>query len=280
MSATVMLAVLFAAALHATWNARLKASRDPLLEAMAVVMGAGLLALPAVAWLPAPQAESWPPLAGSTALHVAYFVLVALAYRSGELSIAYPLMRGMPPVVIAAGAALFFGEALSWLGWTAVLTIVLGVLTLTSEGLRVRALSGPGLAIVAANVAVIAAYTLVDGAGVRASGNAASYAAWLFVLTGAALAPMCAALAWRRRPARPALQWGQALLGSACTLGAYGIALWAMTRAPIALVAALRETSILFGAAMAARWLREPFSRRRWAGVALVAAGAITMRIA
>ncbi|MGN2392710.1 EamA family transporter [Pelomicrobium sp. G1] len=280
MSLSVMLAVLFAALLHAAWNARLKASPDPLPEALAVVMGAGLLALPAVVGLPPPRPESWPPLAASTALHVAYFVLVALAYRSGALSIAYPLMRGVPPAVVAAGAALLFGETLSAPGWAAVLAIVLGVLMLSGEGLRARATSGRGLAMVGANVAVIVAYTLVDGAGVRVSGNAMSYAAWLFALTGVALVPLYVGLVRGRLPAKPGPRWGRVLLGSACTLGAYGIALWAMTRAPIALVAALRETSILFGAAMAARWLREPFTPRRWMGVGLVAAGAMATRLA
>lgn len=280
MPLSVMVAVLFAAALHAAWNARLKASADPLPEALAVVMGAGLLALPALAALPLPRPQSWPMLAASTALHVAYFVLVALAYRSGALSIAYPLMRGVPPAVVAAGAALFHGETLSAAGWGAVLAIVLGVLMLSGEGLKARAASGRGLAMVGANVVVIVAYTLVDGAGVRASGNAMSYAAWLFALTGTALLPLYAGLMRGSNSAPPAARKWQVLLGSTCTLGAYGIALWAMTRAPIALVAALRETSILFGAAMAARWLREPFTPRRWLGVGLVAAGAVAMHLA
>jgi drug/metabolite transporter (DMT)-like permease len=202
-----------------------------------------------------------------------------MAYRTGELSVAYPLMRGTPPLVTALGAWALLAEPLSRGGWAAVGVIVAGALALALDGLRARRMGARSLAIVAANILVIVAYTLVDGSGVRASGNAPSYIVWMFALSALALV---LARPWLGARAMPQSRgaWGLLAAGAGCTLGSYGIVLWAMTLAPIGLVAALRETSIVFGTLIAAAFLRERVSRQRWAGVALVAAGAAAMRLA
>jgi drug/metabolite transporter (DMT)-like permease len=214
------------------------------------------------------------------ALHALYFTLVGLAYRGGALGVAYPIMRGSPPLVTAAGAVLLFGEPLSLAGWAAVAGIAAGVLLLGTHGVRGKAITPGAAAFAAANVVVIVSYTLVDASGVRASGSAAAYTGWMFFLTGAALAAIVAGVPALRRsvPARPA--WGRLIVGAACTLLSYGIALWAMTRAPVALVAALRETSILFAAALAALLLKERFTAWQSAGVALILGGVVAMRLA
>lgn len=280
MTLTVLSLVLLGAALHAAWNALVRSSPSRVFDAVAVAIGAGALALPWLAALPAPARESWPQLAASVVLHALYFTLVGMAYRGGTLGVAYPIMRGSPPLITAAGAALLFGEPLSLAGWTAVAGIVAGVVLLGTHGARGKAITRRAAGFVAANVAVIVTYTLVDASGVRASGSAAAYTGWMFFLTGVALAAIIAALPSLRRsvPARPA--WGRLALGAACTLLSYGIALWAMTRAPVALVAALRETSILFAAAISALLLKERFTAWQSSGVALILGGMVAMRLA
>jgi drug/metabolite transporter (DMT)-like permease len=274
-----MLAVLAAALLHASWNALAKAASGKAGDVIAVGIAAGLLAALALPFLPLPASASWPQLAASAVIHLAYFKLVEMAYRGGDLSVAYPLMRGTPPLVTAVGAWLLLGEPLSAGGWTAVGVIVVGALALAADGLRARRVSARSLAIVGANIAVIVAYTLVDGSGVRASGSAPSYIAWLFALTALVLVLARPLLGARGLPQSHGA-WGLLATGAACTIGSYGIVLWAMTAAPIGLVAALRETSIVFGTLIAAAWLRERVSAVRWAGVALVAAGGAAMRLA
>jgi drug/metabolite transporter (DMT)-like permease len=274
-----MLAVLAAALLHASWNALAKAASGKAGDVVAVGITAGAIAALALPFLPLPAIASWPQLGASAVIHLAYFKLLEMAYRTGELSVAYPLMRGTPPLVTALGAWALLAEPLSRGGWAAVGVIVAGALALALDGLRARHAKARTLAIVAANIFVIVAYTLVDGSGVRASGNAPSYVAWMFALSALALV---LARPWLGARAMPQSRgaWGLLAAGAGCTLGSYGIVLWAMTLAPIGLVAALRETSIVFGTLIAAAFLRERVSRQRWAGVALVAAGAAAMRLA
>ncbi len=279
MSLTVMLAVLAAAALHASWNAIGKAASGKAGDVIAVGVTAGALAACALPFLPLPAQASWPQLAASAVIHLAYFKLLELAYRTGDLSVAYPLMRGTPPLVTALGAWALLAEPLSPAGWTAVGIIVAGALALAADGLHGRRIGTRSLAIVGANILVIVAYTLVDGSGVRAAGNAPSYIAWMFALTALTLVLARPWLGVRGLPQSHGA-WGLLAAGALCTLGAYGIVLWAMTLAPIGLVAALRETSIVFGTVIAATWLRERVSPQRWAGVALIAAGAAAMRLA
>jgi drug/metabolite transporter (DMT)-like permease len=279
MSLTVLAAVLAAALLHAGWNAIGKAASGKAGDVVAVGVGAGVLAAVALPFLPLPARTSWPQLAASAVIHLAYFRLLAAAYRTGDLSVAYPLMRGAPPLVTALGAWWLLAEPLSPGGWTAVGLVVAGAAVLAIDGLRARHASARSLAIVGANILVIVAYTLIDGSGVRASGHAPSYIAWLFALSALVLVLARPWLGARGLPQSRGA-WGLLAAGAACTLGSYGLVLWAMTLAPIGLVAALRETSIVFGTLMAAAWLRERVSAPRWAGVALIAAGAAAMRLA
>jgi drug/metabolite transporter (DMT)-like permease len=273
MDARVLALVLFGALLHAVWNAVARASHGRGADAVQIAVGAGLLALPGVVLLPAPAHESWLALGVSVALHVAYFRLVAAVYRGGALSVAYPLMRGLPPLAVAVVASLALGDTLNLWAWVAVAVLAAGVLVVGGDGLRVRAVAPSTLAVILLNVGVIVLYTVVDGFGARASGHAPGYAAWLFVLTALGLLPFLRGAA---APPQPLLLLG----GSCCTLGAYGIALWAMTVAPVALVAAVRETSVLFAAALASLVLRERFGRLRWVGVACTAVGLAAVKAA
>lgn len=278
MSTEVLAVVLLSALLHAGWNAAVRASGDKLLASWQVVCGATLLSLPLLVWLPLPAPASWPWLLASGLIHVLYFVLVARAYQGAELGLAYPLMRGTAPVLTAAVAALWLHETPTQLGALGIALICAGVLTLAGRAWR-QGLQHPGATVAAlANAGVIALYTVVDGQGVRLAGHALAYTAWLFTLTAVFMLP--ALLWWRGRAAlRPAAgAWRVLLLGGAGTLGAYSLVLWAMTRAPIASVAALRETSIVFAALIGALLLKEGLGRLRLASALLVCAGAVLLR--
>ena len=275
----VTLAVLGAGLLHAGWNALLKSAGggDALLDTATVVAGSALWGLVALAAVGLPDAAAWPFIAASVAVHQAYYVTLAQAYRTGDLSFAYPLMRGTAPLIAAALGIAFLRE---WPSPQVALGILLVCAGIVSIAFVRRERHPPAAALYAfANAAIIAVYTLVDGAGARASGNAASYVCWLTFLDAI---PFAVWIRMKRGPAAlgyVARSWRRGLLGGAASLGAYAIVLWAMTRAPIAAVAALRETSVLFAALIGAIWLKEGLGLPRLAGAASVVAGVATLKL-
>lgn len=275
----VMLVVLLSALLHAGWNALVRAADDKAASTLAVVLGAGMLALPLLPWLPLPAAPSRPYLLASALIHVAYFSLVARAYRQADLSLAYPVMRGSAPVLAALAAALLLGESPPPGGWLGIALICAGVLTLAGQA-RPGGGHGAALRLALLNAGVIAGYTLVDGQGARLSGHAFSYTGWVFLLTAA----LMLAQAWRQRGravlAQTRTAARAAVLGGGGTLAAYALVLWAMGQAPIASVAALRETSIVFAALIGALFLHERIGRARLLAIALVLAGAAALKLA
>jgi drug/metabolite transporter (DMT)-like permease len=279
LTAGITLAVLGAGILHATWNALLKSSSggDSILDTAAVVAGSsfwGLLALP---FVPLPHPAAWLFMAASSVIHFGYYLTLAQAYRTGDLSFAYPLMRGTAPLIVAILGSVFLRELPSLPMFFGIGLISAGVVSIAFVQRRKHPPSAAWWAF--ANAGIIAAYTLVDGAGARASGSALAYVAWLIFLEGIPF------LAWvLARRGRTALVYLRAsartgLVGGACSLAAYGIVLWAMTRAPIAAVAALRETSVLFAALIGSLWLKEGFGWRRMAGAASVVAGIAALKL-
>jgi phosphonate utilization associated putative membrane protein len=278
-------AVLCGALLHASWNALIKSGDDKALDtALIHVLGCAVGAV-LVAIFGLPRREALPWLAASLVIHIGYYVTLVGAYRHGELGFAYPIMRGTAPLIVAVLSGRLIGEHLPAATWLGVAGISGGVLLI---GLTRSARGAVGtrrhaLAYALANAAIIAAYTIVDGSGVRASGNAMQYVALLFLIDGA---PYFCIVMWQRRAALgPAAafmrkRWPIALLGSCASLGAYAIALWAMTRAPIASVAALRETSVLFAALIGVVMLKERFRLQRALGTGAIVAGVMALRLA
>ena len=273
----VFLLVLFAALLHASWNAIIKSGGNTVLDTVALTVAAALLAAAMLPFTQAPAAASWPWLAASVALHVCYFLMLGAVYRLGDLSHVYPLMRGIAPMLVALAGVLFLGESLSVMVWAGIALICVGILlpVLRHPGvLRERATP------LALSIAlVISAYTLVDGYGTRASGSSLSYCLWMFLLE----APPIVLVAWlyqRRLVWQHARQkWRRATAGGFCVLGSYSIALWAMVSAPIAAVAALRETSVLFAAIIGCALLKERLGVWRIAGATVIAAGMAMLRL-
>jgi len=283
----VVAAVLFGALLHASWNALIKSGSDKSLDtALIHVMGC-VVAMPLVTWAGLPLPAAWPWLAASIVIHIGYYIALAGAYRHGDLGFAYPIMRGSGPLlvalILAASGGAIIDETLSFATWLGVAGISGGVLLVglsrVAGGNHRRALQFALM-----NAAIIACYTIVDGIGVRASGNALQYVSLLFLIDG--LPYFLLVMHARGMTERPAAwahmrtRWPIALMGTLASLGSYGIALWAMTRAPVAAVAALRETSVLFAAVIGTRLLKEPFGARRAAGTLCIVGGVMALRLA
>ena len=280
----VIAAVLCGALLHASWNALVKSGDDKALDMVLLHLLGGLGALPLLLWLGPPRVEAWPYIAASVLIHIGYYIAVVGAYKHGDLGLTYPIMRGFAPLLVALASSAWIGEVLSPGAWLGIIGITVGValVGLAHKGNTLH--HGKALAFAFANAAIIAAYTLVDGLGVRASGDAARYVLLLFVFDGIPYA----LLVWLQRSREQRRQmltyartrWPVALLGGAASLGSYAIALWAMTRAPVAAVAALRETSVLFAALLGTWLLKEPFGVQRAIGTAVIVASVMALRLA
>jgi drug/metabolite transporter (DMT)-like permease len=273
-SAAVTAAVLGAALLHASWNALLKGSTDKELDTVAISVGAGIVGLLVAPWLPVPAVASWPWLAGSAAVHILYFLFLANAYRWGELSYAYPIMRGGGPVIVALASAVAFGEVLPLAPALGVALVCSGIVAFAAGRADRRA-----TLFALANAAVIAAYTVIDAKGARASGSPVAYALWFFVANAIVLYASAGLRRGAEVPRYLVRYWPRLAIGAVLTTGSYAIALWAMTRAPVALVAVLRETSVLFAAALGALVFKEKFTRRRLVATGAVLLGLVALRL-
>src|SRR5574337_1495245 len=239
MPVEIALVVLLAALLHAVWNAMLGAGEDRALDTALVAAGGSLAAAAALPCRPLPARASWPFRLSSVGIHTVYFAALVGAYRSGDFSPAYTLMRGTAPVLAALGGWLA-GERLAGTQWLGVLLVGGGVAAMGTLGRRPGRAGARATGWALGNAVAIAAYTLVDGHGVRLSGRAPSYALWLLFL--APLPFLAWTLARRGREAAryASRRLGRGLLGGALLAGAYGLVLWAMTRAKVVSVAALR----------------------------------------
>jgi drug/metabolite transporter (DMT)-like permease len=276
----VFTAVLAAAACHAGWNTLLKLKVAPVVATVLVAVAAGVMVLPLLPFTPLPAASAWPYIVASAIIHVAYFVTLAEAYRWGDLSQVYPIARGTAPLLTAALAAFWLQEGLGRAGWAGVSVLAAGILLLTFKGgRRLASVDGRAVAFALATSLTITAYTLVDGIGARLAGSSLAYTVWLFIGDGVTMA----IYGWLRVGPATLMRdfrahWGMAAAGAGLSTAAYAIAIWAMTVAPIALVAALRETSVLFAALFATLILREPMLPVRLVAAVLVLAGALLLR--
>ena len=287
MSTSVVLAVLFGALLHATWNALVKSSGDKQLDLALVHLLGALVSLPLLLWVGLPPVAAWPFIGLSLLIHVAYYITLNGAYQHGDLGSTYPIMRGSAPLLVALGSTVVLGESLSPAAWLGIAAVTVGVLMvgLARPGQALH--HGRAIAFALANAVVIAAYSIVDGRGVRVSAEA-GYTAAIYVLlrfvvgvipypplvfAQRSVAARRAMLAYARR------RWPLATLGGLASLGSYWIALWAMTRAPVAAVSALRETSVLFATAMSVLVLKERFGLQRACGAVVIVGGVVALRL-
>ncbi|HEY6994388.1 MAG TPA: EamA family transporter [Xanthobacteraceae bacterium] len=280
MDALVFAAVLFAAACHAGWNATIKRGLDPLATTVLISSGAAIVSvalLPVVGW---PAAAAWPWCAASVAIHLVYFAALIESYRAGDMGQVYPIARGSAPLMTAGATTIFVGEPLGPPAWCGIILLAVGVTLLSLRGGRDLArLDRKAVGFAFFTAVTICVYSVVDGLGARLAGSANAYSVALFAGIGPVM--MAYALARRGRQVIPAMghHWRLGLAGGTLQLGSYGIAIWAMTLAPIAIVAALRETSVLFGAAIAVVLLKEPLRMGRVGAALLIVAGLMLIRL-
>jgi len=280
MDLAIFAAVLFAAACHAGWNAVIKIGLDPLPATTLITSGAALIALVLLPVSGLPPGGAWPWVIASVVIHLFYFIGLTEAYRTGDLGQVYPLARGAAPLMTALATAFFIGERVTIAGWAGIVLLVCGVVLLSARGGRQLAkVDRRALGFALFTAVTICAYTVVDGIGARVAANPHAYTLAMFVGNGVA---MLAYALVRRGPSlwspmRP--YWATGMAGGALQLLSYGIAIWAMTLAPIALVAALRETSVLFGAAIAVMFLKEPVRPARLVAALLILVGLLFLRL-
>jgi drug/metabolite transporter (DMT)-like permease len=283
-SAIVMAAVLAAALMHAIWNSLVKSAGDKFMTSARVCLWCGIIAVVVAVATPLPAAAAWPFVAASALIHVVYFVLVGRLYRNADLSVVYPLMRGLAPLLATAVAAAALGERPASLALAGVFALVAGVIAMGASGFAQGRIDAATLRYALVNAAVIAIYSVIDGEGARLSGpamaNAFGYNAWADGLTAALYAPVL--VAWRgrgtlalftREPARAAA-------GGLAAFTGYALVVWAMTQADIGAVAALRECSVVFAAVIGVFLLGEPFKPARAGATALILAGVAAIKFA
>lgn len=245
-----------------------------------VAVASGIVALPVVPFVGWPVMASWPYLFASLIIHVFYYVWLAEAYRSGDLGQVYPIARGSAPLMTAVGSVLIFGDVLGVLGWIGILLLTGGVLLLSVRGGRLGApQGGRAVRFSLATACVICAYTLIDGQGARLSQNPHGYAVWLFVFDGLLMAIVGGTRQGAAIGRVLKQNWLLMLGGGALSFISYWIAIWAMSIVPIALVAAVRETSVLFATLIGFYLLKEQVNAARIAATVLVLTGLVLIRL-
>ena len=270
--------VLVAALLHASWNALAKASGDPLVNIAIQTSTGGLIGVPLMLWLPWPGPETWRWLALSAVLHFLYELNLARMYRLGDLSQVYPIARGLAPLGVALLGALFVEERLAW---TQVAGLVVSGCAIVVLGRSGGGSAASRRAVTTALVValLIGLYTYSDGRGVRSEDDPFVYIAWSMFVGCVPLAAFTVVV--RRQRLREAFRSDarRAVFGGMMATVGYGIALWAMSRTPLALVASLRESSVLFAALIGALLLRESFGLRRILASAALVVGIVLVQI-
>jgi drug/metabolite transporter (DMT)-like permease len=275
----IMLVVLAGALLHATWNVLAKSGRDPLIDTTLILLSGSVLAVLVLPFIAAPAPASWPFIAVSCSLELVYFVLLAAAYRLGDMALTYPLMRGTAPLLVALLSSLVISENPGLAASCGIGAICAGVLVM-ALGHHRRGGDWRPVGLALANALVIAAYTMVDGMGARRSGHPIAYTLAIFLAASLVFVPSIIAIRPNQVSTALRQRWRPSLIGGACIIMSYALALWAMTRVPIAPVAALRETSILFGLLLSRVVLREWLGPARIAGAVLILIGAAVLHLA
>lgn len=278
MSLTVFFAVLLAALIHASWNAVIKGGGDKVQGMLVLTFGHALMGIGIAAVLGVPDRAAWGWLAASVLIHAAYQSFLALAYSHGDLSRVYPISRGSAPLMVLIYGVFFLPDTVATAEYAGVILLGAGIF-LMARGVFSSGESRRLLPFAFAAALATAGYTIADGQGARAAGDASVYIAWLFILSAFAFTPVCFALRGRDALRIPAKIWKTGMVAGVASTFAYWIAVWGMTQAPIALVAALRETSILFAVLIGVVFFRERFDRQKMIAAALIVGGVVVTRI-
>ncbi|WP_277184531.1 DMT family transporter [Caballeronia sp. BR00000012568055] len=263
--------VLFAALLHASWNAMLHGNADRFLSLTWMSICIAIVSIVAIPFLPMPHAGAWPCIVASGLVHIVYNMALVRAYQSGDLGETYPIARGSSPMLVAIGAALFAREHPGVLPIVGIVLVSCGIMSLALQRGNVSKKSAIAAFVTGATIAV---YTVIDGIGVRESGNAIAYTAWMFAFY--LLMPVLfIAMRGPKALRAPSPVVVQNALGGLVSIAAYGIVIWAMQYGAMGAVSALRETSVVFAALIGRMFLNEQLSARRLLSCCVIALGAI-----
>lgn len=276
MPISIMVLVLVAALFHAIWNGLIKSGKDPLMESMLLCVAWIAICVILIPVLPFPDSKSWPYIVAAVIIHVCYFLLLSKSYSMGDFGAVYPVVRGLPPLIVMLVSVLVINEPLSLPGALGAVLIGAGVLVL-EIGNKCRSIKLLFFAF--ATALMIATYTVVDGLGARVSGHSTSFFVWFTLLQSI----IYIGVVFNRRGSRECIKhirkkWKHGLLGGLMSFSAYAVVLWAMTKAPIPYISALRETSVLFASVVAIVFLGEPVRKSRLVSVALIFAGILIMK--
>ncbi len=278
MTIGVFLAVLMAALLHAGWNAIIKTGLNKQTSMFLLSVGHALIGAGVAVFYPFPAPEVWPWLLASGLIHMAYQLFLAYAYEQGDLSRVYPIARGAAPMMVLAVSLLFLADTISAAEIGGILVLGAGI-ALMARGVLTNGESRRLLPFALGSALATAGYTLADGLGARVSGQPFAYVGWLMVLSAVFYTPAVIALKGRAVLRADARTWGVGMVAAAASFAAYAIAVWAMTLAPIALVGAMRETSILFAVLIVWRFFGERMDRGKALAAVLIVAGVMLTRL-
>ena len=266
--ASALAATLLSALIHASWNLLLKGSAgDRLVDVAVMGIGGSLFGMVLIMLFGTPVPAAWPYVLASSAIHLVYWTALTKGYNAGDMSHVYTIARGIAPALVTAAAMVFASEVPSWGQGLGVLAISAGVILVGVN--RHAPVAATGWALLTG--AAIAGYSLVDALGVRINADVFSYKGWGAIFT---FLPISLFVLLRHGPtdfmAAASGRWQRGLLAGGISSAGFMLVLWAQMRAPIGPITALRETSVLFGAALAALLLKEQVTPRRWAGALVV----------
>jgi len=278
MSLTVFFAVLFAAALHATWNALVKTGFDRFRTMLILSIAQGLMGLVMILIFPIPARAAWPYLIATGLVHTAYKLFLAAAYEHGDLSRVYPIARGAAPIMVALVGLAILSDPVTLPQYGGIVLIGLGIMMM-ARGIWTGREATKLLPLALASAACTATYSILDGIGARLALSASAFTGWMFFLDGVFFSTYALI---KKGPGTfnvPQRIWAIGSFAGALSLCTYWIVIWAMTVAPIQLVTALRETSVLFATLIGIVWLGEKADRSKLIAAALIVAGMVTMRL-
>jgi drug/metabolite transporter (DMT)-like permease len=278
MTFAVFIAVLGAALLHAGWNAIIKTGLSKQTSMFLLSVGHALIGAVIAATKPFPVVEAWPWLVASGLIHMAYQLFLAYAYEQGDLSRVYPIARGAAPMMVLVVSVLFLSDPMETMDYVGVSVLGVGI-AFMARGVFTNGESRRLLPFAFGSALATAGYSLADGLGARVAGDPLQYVSWLMMLSATFYTPAAIALRGLQVVRASRRDWIFGLIASAASFTAYAIAVWAMTVAPLALVAALRETSILFAVLLGWLLFGDRMDRGKIVAAALIVSGVVLTRL-
>ena len=278
MTIGIFFAVLGAAFLHASWNALIKTGTSKQSAMLILAICQGFIGLGLALWRGWPVADAWPWLLGSGVIHMFYQLFLSYAYEHGDLSRVYPIARGTAPMIVLVISALFLSDTISLAEFAGIVVLGAGIL-LMAHGVFSGGEQRKMLPYALGSAVATAGYSITDGMGARAAGDPILYVGWLMMVAGVFYVPVALAIKGPDLLRAPPRAWGRGMAAGALSLGAYSIAVWAMTVAPIAVVAAVRETSILFAVLIGWLVFGEKMTRSKGLAAIVIVSGVVLTRL-